>query len=301
MRFAGIGMVLGAAAIWAIEPIIARLIGTDLSFDQMLFSRAFGCVIASCVFLFFRKLFLEKQRFSCPRLNNQEKKTIVLIGVLGSFLSDLLYFVAILFFKTPVVNAVLVAHLQPVFIVLLGHFIFHEGKFSLWDYVGIKVMLVSAIFVITGSLENLLSWQFGGVGDYLVMIATIFWALSGILAKKYLQHQPSSLITMGRFLVSLPFYGGLAFLISHSLVLSFSSLLFGALIGLGYFLYYEGLKRLKTAQAAALELSAPVFATGFGYFFFGETVSLFKWIGIVLLFVGIASLERASRKTQPLS
>ncbi|URA10986.1 DMT family transporter [Thermospira aquatica] len=296
MRLVGILAVLGAAAIWAFEPILARTIGADTGFDQMLFSRALGCVVMSGVFFSTRILFSQKKSFvNGLTLSFPQWRAFFLIGFLGSFFADLLYFIAILFFHTPVVNAVLIAHLQPVFLVLFGHFIFHEGKFSFWDYGGIVAMLFSALLVISGSLDNLLGLRFGGVGDFLVLGATVFWALSGLLAKKYLQNQPSSLITMGRFLVSLPFYGLLALLVSQHLFLSFQSLLFGALIGVGYFFYYEGLKRLKTAQAAALELAAPVFATGLGFVFFHETVSLFKWIGIGLLFVGIFCFERASR------
>ncbi len=298
MRLLGILAVLGAAAIWAFEPILAKMIGADTGFDQMLFSRALGCIGASGVFFSLRMAFSQRE---VPKigvsLSFHQWRALFLIGFLGSFLADLLYFIAILFFHTPVVNAVLIAHLQPVFLVLFGHLIFHEGKFSLWDYGGIVAMLLSALLVISGGLDNLLGLRFGGVGDFLVLVATVFWALSGLLAKKYLQNQPSSIITMGRFLVSLPFYGLLAMVVSHSLFLSLSSLLFGALIGVGYFFYYEGLKRLKTAQAAALELAAPVFATGLGYAFLGETVSLFKWIGIGLLFVGIFCFERASRDT----
>jgi|YNPBryulayer2012_1023412.scaffolds.fasta_scaffold06231_2 drug/metabolite transporter (DMT)-like permease len=287
MRFVGIIAVLGAAAIWAIEPIVARFIGSSLSFDQMLFSRALGCVVISALVLFVRR--------TPFRVTSREGRALVLIGFLGSFVSDFLYFVAILFLKTPVVNAVLIAHLQPVFILILGHWIFHEGKFSFWDYGGIVAMLFSGILVMSGSLKNLLSWRFGGAGDYLVLVATVFWALSGILAKKYLQNRSSALITLYRFFVSLPFYGITAFLLSRAISLSVSSLLFGGMIGIGYFLYYEGLKRLKTAQAAALELAAPVFATAFGYIFFQETVSLLKWIGIGLLFVGIGCFGRAAR------
>ncbi|MFN4215778.1 MAG: DMT family transporter [Brevinematales bacterium] len=298
MRFLGILAVLGAAAIWALEPIIARLIGTEVSFDQLLFSRALGCVVISGLFLFVRQSFFDKKVVTTPKIPTPYLRALFLIGFLGSFVSDFLYFVAILFFKTPVVNAVLIAHLQPVFLVLFGHFFFHEGKFSLWDYGGIIAMLLSAILVMSGSLSNLLGLRFGNVGDLLVLVATIFWAFSGLLAKKYLQNLPSSLITMGRFVVATPFYSLTALLVSGSLLLSWTSLLFGGLIGIGYFLYYEGLKRLKTAQAAALELASPVFATAFGFLFFQETVSLFKWIGIMLLFVGILAFERASQNQE---
>ncbi|MCX7882286.1 MAG: DMT family transporter [Brevinematales bacterium] len=295
MRVLGILAVLGAAAIWALEPIIARFIGTEVSFDHLLFSRAAGCVVISGIVFSLQHVFLKRNVPIRWKMRPHHLRSLFLIGVLGSFFSDLLYFIAILFFHTPVVNAVLIAHLQPVFLVLFGHLIFHEGKFSLWDYGGILAMLLSALFVMSGSLSNLLAIRFGSLGDLLVLLATLFWALSGLLAKKYLQDLPSSLITLNRFLVATPFYFLLALIMSHSLRLSWPSLLFGGLIGIGYFLYYEGLKRLKTAQAAALELASPVFATGLGFAFFGETVSLFKWIGIALLFVGIFAFERASR------
>ena len=68
--------------------------------------------------------------------------------------------------------------------------------------------------------------------------------------------------------------------------------LFGVLVGIGYILYYEAMKRLKAAQVGALELAAPVFAAAFGYVFLAQAVTALQILGIALLFVGIGFLSK---------
>ena len=67
---------------------------------------------------------------------------------------------------------------------------------------------------------------------------------------------------------------------------TYFQVLVGIVTGLGFVFYYNGLKRLKAAQASSLELVAPFFAALLGFFFLGENITLLSGLGIVLLFVG---------------
>lgn len=57
-------------------------------------------------------------------------------------------------------------------------------------------------------------------------------------------------------------------------------------------LYYEGLKRIKAAQASALELSTPFFAALLGFSILAEIVTFMQMLGIASLFVGIYFLSK---------
>lgn len=51
---------------------------------------------------------------------------LVYIGIAGTVFADLLYFFALT--KIPVINAVLIGHVQPIFIILIGFFILKEDR-----------------------------------------------------------------------------------------------------------------------------------------------------------------------------
>lgn len=44
---------------------------------------------------------------------------------------------------TPVMNAVLIGHMQPIFIVLIGFFLLREDRSTRYDYSGIIIMILS--------------------------------------------------------------------------------------------------------------------------------------------------------------
>ena len=73
-------------------------------------------------------------------------------------------------------------------------------------------------------------------------------------------------------------------------------ILLGFLVGIGYVLYYEGLRRIKAAQAGSLELASPVFAAIFGGLFLGESMQSLQWVGIAILFPGIYLLSRREKE-----
>ena len=66
----------------------------------------------------------------------------------------------------------------------------------------------------------------------------------------------------------------------------------GIVVGIGIIMYYESIKRIKAAQAGALELSAPFFAAILGYIFFRETITIIQFAGMLLMFVGVYFLSR---------
>ena len=60
----------------------------------------------------------------------------------------------------------------------------------------------------------------------------------------------------------------------------------------GTLLYYEGLKRVKAAQAGALELSTPFFAAILGFLVLGELVTSMQIAGILILCIGVFLLSK---------
>jgi drug/metabolite transporter (DMT)-like permease len=284
VKHIGVIAVLFASIMWAIEPVIAKLAyEQNPDFIQTSLIRAIFVTITALVYIGFTrnaKIRMEKKQFP----------PLIYIAIVGTLFADLTYFFALT--QIPVINAVLIGHMQPIFIILIGFLILKGDKLTKFDFLGIIFMIISGILVTTKTIDNFALLKFGTIGDLLVLSATIAWATTAIVVRKYLIKMNSGVITFYRFLfasIFLLIYQGLTSVIS---IASIYQILVGIVVGIGTILYYEGLKRIKAAQVSGLELSAPFFAAIFGFLILNETLTHIQIIGILLLFVGIFYLSR---------
>jgi len=282
-KTAGVMAVIGASIMWALEPVVAKLSYENADFLQTSTIRAIFVTLTAFVYVLFTRrnaLFIQKKNIP----------PLIYLAVVGTLFADVLYFYALT--EIPVVNAVLLGHMQPVFIILIAFFVLKEETLSRFDYLGVLCMMGAGFLVTTRTAGNLASLQFGTVGDALVLFATVSWATTAIAVKKYLSTMHAGVLTFYRFL-----FASLAFVAYACATHSFSlsnpyQVLVGVIVGVGTILYYEGLKRIKAAQVSALELATPFFAAVLGFFILGEFITIMQAAGIAMLFVGIYLLSR---------
>lgn len=279
----GIISILAASFFWAIEPIFAKLAYRNSDFIQTSAIRAFFCWITAIFYLIATKKFELK-------IKRGHLIKIFYIGIVGTLVGDLLYLFSLT--KIPVINAVLIGHIQPLFIIILGLFLLKEDKLNKYDFAGIFLMIFSALLVTTRTIQNFLSIKFGTSGDFFVLLATFAWATTAIVGRKYLTSINSGVLTFYRFLIaSLPLLLYLA-INSKLYIASIYQIFLGFIVGIGTILYYEGLKRIKAAQVSAIELSTPFFASILSFFILGETPTILQISGIFLLLWGIYFLSK---------
>lgn len=286
--YLGFLVILSASIIWAFEPVLAKFAyNSSADFIEITASRSLFAALTA----FFYYLIKSKSLTSFA-LPNASFFKLFLIAIINVVFSDLLYFYAIK--SIPVVNAVLIAHLQPLFIIFLGYFLLKNEKPQRYDYLGVIFMILAGLFVSTKNFANLLSLKIATFSDLLVLLATLGWAATTILTKKYLSHLDSGLITFYRF--SFGFLFLLAFLHFQpvSIFSNIYQIILGFLTGVGYIFYYEGLKRLKAVQVSALELSSPFFAALIGFLFLQELITPFQSLGMLSLVFGIYFLAKKS-------
>ncbi len=279
----GIIAILGASLMWAIEPIFGKLSYSNSDFLHTSAIRAFFVTLTALIYTFATNkgnLKIDKRQFS----------TLVYIGIVGTIFADLLYFYA--FTKIPVVNAVLIGHMQPIFIIFIAFFILKEDKLTKFDYFGIFLMIMAGLLVTTRTFENLSMLRLGTFGDLLVLLATIAWATTAIAMRKYLKNMNAGVVAFYRFFIASSFFAVYLLYTSSITISNIYQVLVGIVVGIGTILYYEGLKRLKAAQVGALELSTPFFAAILSFFILGETTTFMQIIGITLLFVGVYLLSK---------
>lgn len=283
MKVKTIGMLatLGASIAWALEPIFAKLSYANADFLETSTVRAIFVTLIALTYAFITNK-------GNLKVNKKQFSILVYIALAGTLFADLIYFFALT--KIPVINAVLIGHMQPIFIVFMGFFCLKEDKLTKFDYAGIFFMIIAGLLVTTKTLTNLSMLRLGSVYDLVVLSATIAWATTGIVMRKYLKQMNAGVVTFYRFFIASIVL--VIYLLSTSSVLfsNIYQILVGVIVGAGYILYYEGLKRIKAAQSSALELSTPFFATLLGFYILGELVTVMQIFGILLLFVGVGFL-----------
>jgi drug/metabolite transporter (DMT)-like permease len=282
----GVVTILLASIMWAIEPILAKLSYGNSDFLQTSAIRAMVAALTAFIYIIVTKK-------SSLRVTRQQLSPLIYIALVGTLVSDFMYFVALS--QIPVINAVIIGHMQPIFIIAFGFFLLKSDSLTTFDYLGICLLIISGLLVTTRTLENLLALRFGTLGDLIVLSATIAWATSAIVMKKYLSLMNAGVITFYRFFIpSLLFivYLGLT---SSLFIANIYQVCIGVIIGIGTILYYEGLKRLKAAQVSGLELSTPFFAAILAFFFLGELITIMQIIGIGLLFGGVYLISKKEK------
>lgn len=271
---------------WALEPLAAKAAYRTSDFLQMSAVRAVVVAAVAC----FYTVLTNRADF---RIQRSHLPKLVYIGLAGTVIADTLYFFALT--KVPVINAVLIAHMQPIFIVLFGFFLMHE-RLTRYDYGGIGVMIVSGLFVTTRTWDNLAQVRLGSTGDLYVLAATVLWATTAIAMRKYLCQVHSGVITFYRYVVASAVFTTYLVCAGGPVGLNWYQAAVGVISATGTILYYEALKRLKAAQVGALELSTPLFAMVLVLFVPTETVTGVQIMGIVLLLFGLHLLSRTEAK-----
>lgn len=279
----GILSILIASLMWSLEPIIAKLSYESSDFLQTSAIRALGAIFVAVVYI----LFTNKNSF---KIQKKHLPPLLYIAIIGTLFADLLYFLALT--KISVVNAVVIAHMQPIFIVLFSFVFLKSDKFSFFDYLGIVVMMTAALLVSTQTIDNLFSLRFGTIGDLMVLAATIAWATTAITMRRFLCVMNAGSITLYRFVFSSIFFIPYLVFISDMSTVNSYQIVVGIVVGVGTICYYEGLKRLKAAQVSGLELSTPFFAALLAFVMLGEIVSFLQVIGIFLLIAGILCFSK---------
>jgi len=268
---------------WAIETIFAKLSYQNSDFIQTSAIRATFAALTALVYVVIaNKANLEIDKKHIP--------TLLYIAIIGTLFADFMYFFALT--QVPVLNAVIIGHLQPIFIILIGFLALKTDKLTKFDFIGIAFMIFSGILITTKTLENLSMFKLGTIGDLLVLLAAIAWATTAIAMRKYLRSVNAGVVTFYRFLFASIFFVIYLSLTSKIGISNIYQILIGISIGIGTIFYYEGLKRIKAAQVSGLELSAPFFATILAFFVLGESITIMQVVGFFLLFVGIYYLSK---------
>ena len=189
---------------------------------------------------------------------------------------------------------------SPAFIAILA-WLFLKEKLNFIQTFGIALAMCGVLIVVSkGHLSSLIINQFGSVGDILILISALNWAIFSILSRRGLQTHPSTrltfwIMTIGWLIVSIPFFTGgnlaeLPLLDSRG----WWALIFLGIFttGLAYIAWFDALAQLPAAQTGAFLFIEPPASMVVAAIVLKEHVTLTAIIGGVVIILGIWLVNR---------
>ncbi|MEJ2153990.1 MAG: DMT family transporter [Desulfobacteraceae bacterium] len=192
-------------------------------------------------------------------------------------------------------NTALVNAMVPVFIAVIAGLVLGE-RLSLRQTVGVMTSLVGLVFIITKGEPAVLKSLTLSVGDLWTLGAAMSWAIySVMLRKRPGEMDPIAFLTLliiFGLVVALPWYfwelrhlGGFALtpatLASLAYVALFPSVL-------SYIFWNNGIAKVGANRTGIFIHLIPVFSIIMAVLFLGERLHGFHYLGMVLIFTGIA-------------
>ena len=252
--------------LFAIVTGIVRYIGTDIPAPVAAFIRY---IISTLLFIpLIVKMFILER-------NKSNRRVYWSRGLAHGF-GVILWFFAMA--RIPVSEVTAIGYITPIF-VSIAAFIFLKEAFSVSIIGALAICMIGMIIIIRPTTSGI------ATGQLSMIIATLFFAASYILAKKLSSTESTLEILVAlNFIVTLtlaPF--AIAFWVTPSL----QEVLFLGIVALfataGHFTMTMALKLAPITITQPISYVQIVWASGIGFIFFGEIISLWFTIGAALI------------------
>nr|MDO8085533.1 DMT family transporter [Candidatus Sigynarchaeum springense]MDO8119403.1 DMT family transporter [Candidatus Sigynarchaeota archaeon] len=287
-----------AAFFWAFPPALGKFVVFDVT---PFFVTAFRLLIAMLMFVPF--LIKKENRESLKRLNRKTFAWLLVSG--GIFFGPHYVFYFLSLQWTPAIHVSILLQTGYVFSAILCVRYLKES----WNkqiIIGLVLSIAGvAIIMLAYPGQDGTTYTLGGIliGDTLILISMILWAIYSVINKKNLDSvgEVPSIVFNFFFgaLVVLPFsldgFVALPSLDAIVILALFLIALFGS--ALGYLFYNLGLKKMNGAKANIILLMNPVFGVVISVLLVrGEPITIWFVIGAALV---IASLYLVNQKNEP--
>jgi drug/metabolite transporter (DMT)-like permease len=189
---------------------------------------------------------------------------------------------------------------SPAFIAVLGCLVLKE-KLKLHQSLGIALAMCGVLAVVTkGDWKALAVGKWGTIGDFLILISSVNWAVFSILSRRGLKSHPSTLMTLwimitgwlftsatfvaGRYYTEFPLldWRGWAVIIYLGIFTT----------GLAYIAWFDALSQLPAAQTGAFLFVEPLTSMVVAANVLGEKVTFVSVLGGAVILIGIWMVNR---------
>lgn len=301
----GVLAILTAHLVWGVATPLVKVILNDVPPISLLYLRCLFTVVL--LFPLYEFVFLKrypKLTLDGSPITRKDKLQLFAAGFLGTFLNISAYFWGQSL--TTVSDAAIIISTGTIFIAAYSY-IFMKERLPKLAYTGIILAFAGTLIVIGSPLLQL--GQGSGLGNLLLLVATISGAASFLIIRDLVKRFDPFVIIFMSFLISLPFT--VPFMLwefvldptwmtklgaSHYYIMAY--LIAGSSI-VAYFLSNIGLKYLPASIAAAFGYSSTIVAILLGIFFLKESPTVYFFVGGGLIMLGLILVEtRHASKSQ---
>ena len=293
MKRGGYLLVLGAIVLFSTIEVVAKYLQsgegaagqvgpTQVATLRFLFGAAFILLL----------LMGQRQGRFVAAAFKQDGLPIALLGAVGVFLTFFLLHEGIE--STSASTAAVIFSMNPVFTVLFASLVLRE-RLGRVGWVGVGLGLLGAFAAITGFRFSRLFSREDFLGSILVLVSAATWSVYTVYGKRYSERYGSAVISFltmaigsGLLAVLLTIRGGWGEMAGYDLRAWAWLLYLGVVtVGLGYILYFEGMRRVPASRGASLFYLKPVLALILAHFALGEPISYTLLLASVMVASGI--------------
>jgi len=224
---------------------------------------------------------------------------LILIGLVGGCIPFLMFFNGMALAGS---SAGSLIHKSMFLFVAIGAVLFLKEKLNAKILLAATILICGNALMIKGSLAN------PGLGQALVLAATLFWAAENLMAKHLLKSTTGNVVAAGRMVFGSGFmaiylgFSGQLGSIATTTSEQWLWTLIPTLLLFGYVLtWYNGLKKVPASVATVILLIGAPITTLLNFAVMRTPVDGYQWAGAALLVLGSVAWLAWQKKSQPLN
>lgn len=276
---------LSAGILWGIMGFFTRNL-TDFGFTSLQIT-SMRLVVAALTFIL-TSLIGKRERF---KIKLRDIPLLCAMGVSGLMMLSLTYFLSITYSSMAVAASLM--YTAPALVIIASRVLFGE-KLTVYKFISLVTAFVGCCFV-SGLIDKNEGTTF--IGVVFGLLAGLFYASYSIFGTYALRKHDSGTATLWAFtfaaLVSLIFIDIPD--LSAKIIASCDKIkMFTLIIGMGvftgffpYLLYTASLERTEASKAVIVASVEPLVAALTGFAAFGETLTLYSSLGIILILISV--------------
>lgn len=221
-------------------------------------------------------------------------KTLTLIALFSSVIGPLLFLIGLT--VTSATNSILIAKSEAVMTAFLAILILRE-KITRNQIIGSVIMFFGITIIATNNFATGLTWN---IGDVLVLLSTVSYAIGTIIFKKSHHHiDPEAAVTFRNLFGALILFIIALFYLDFSTIpKAFSFSILPTLLGLvilptigGQYFWYKALEVASATKVSIAGLTSPLITMIYAVIILKETIITSQIIGGLLIIIGLIIIE----------
>ncbi len=239
-----------------------------------------------------------------PSIEPSDRALLVGLGILGNVAYQLLFIFGL--DATLAGNSAVLLATTPVWTIILSTLLGHERPpASAW--LGVGATVVGMVLVVAGGPREVALGGESMVGDMMMIGASLIWSVYTVGGRNLTRRYGSLRVTAWTIWVGTPglVAMGLPYM-ARSSPLQLSAAAWGGVayagvlaIGVAYFLWYYGVRRLGSSRTAVYSNLVPVVALITAWLWLGETPGLLQLAGAAVVIGGLTVTRTARRTASP--